>query len=232
VRGNCFAHLSAFTGHPGEHITFGFRPVTKSGDEQEANVAIAMATAVKNRREGFAALAWDKALRGPHIHNVWNLGLQPLIGVYDKTGKTTEIVTLNNRSIKGVKVQKFAYQGAVCIQGSTGDMIKLDLLKLEYHSNKNGTLRTYATFRIPEGSDCDTRLWGETLMQRLNADKPGGRRYGEYVRAIPPQSPDGRTSTATGHRLNRSTRGSKPNSSQTSAPAVSDDFANGLTSSL
>ena len=157
---------------------------------------------------------------------------QPLIGVYDKTGKTTEIVTLNNRSIKGVKVQTFAYQGAVCIQGSTGDMIKLDPLKLEYHTNKNGTLRTYATFRIPEGSDCDTRLWGETLMQRLNADKPGGRRYGEYVRAIPPQSPDGRTSTATGHRLNRSTRGSKPNSSQTSAPAVSDDFANGLTSSL
>ena len=188
VRGNCFAHLSAFTGHPGEHITFGFRPVTKTGDEQEANVAIAMASAVKNRREGFAALAWDKALRGPHIHNVWNLGLQPLIGVYNKTGKTTEIVTLNNPSIKGMKVQTFAYQGAVCIQGLRGDMIKLDPLKLEYHTNKNGTLRTYATFRIPEGSDCDTRLWGETFMQRLNADKLGGRRYGEYVRAIPPQS--------------------------------------------
>ena len=28
----------------------------------------------------------------------------------------------------------------------------------------------------------------KTLLQRLNADKPGGRRYGEDVRAILPQS--------------------------------------------
>lgn len=37
-------------------------------------------------------------------------------------------------------------------------MIKLDPIKLEYHPNKNGTLRSYAEFRVPEGSDCDIRL--------------------------------------------------------------------------
>ena len=97
-----------FTGHPGEYITLGFRPVTKTGDDQEANVAIAMATAVKYRREVFAALAWDKALRGPHIHDIWNLGLQPLIGVYDKTGKTTKIVTVNRKPAKALILQTFA----------------------------------------------------------------------------------------------------------------------------
>lgn len=54
-----------FTGQPGEYITLGFRPVTKTGDDQEANVAIVMATAVKNRREVFAALAWDNPCAAP-----------------------------------------------------------------------------------------------------------------------------------------------------------------------
>lgn len=56
------------------------------------------------------------------------------------------------------------------------------------HVNKDGTVRAYVTSRIPEGSDCDTRLWGHKVMQRLNTEVPGGRRYGEYVRAIPPKS--------------------------------------------
>jgi hypothetical protein len=188
VWGNTFAHMSAFTGHPGEHITLGFRPVSKSGDDSEANVAIEIATDIKAAMPGFAAVTYDKAVRGVRIHDLWDLELQPLIGVYDKSGLSTEIVPFRVKNVAGIDIHIYAFEGAVCIQGNRGQMIKLDPIKLEYHRNADDTRRAYGKYRIPEGTDCDTRLWGKTFHQRLNASLKDGRAYGEYVRAIPPRS--------------------------------------------
>lgn len=189
VYGNQFAHLSAFTGHSGEHITFSVRPIRKGEGPTEAELAIEMAATVVKSRPGFAALTWDKALRSHSIDGLWDLRLQPLVGVYDKTGKSTEIVPLDVHLVEGLKVRAFAFKGAVSIRSNTGQPIVLDPVKISYHPNRTGSLRAYGTFRIPAGAQCDTRLWNRTIRQRLNSRDRSELVYGEHVRALPPGSP-------------------------------------------
>ncbi len=35
-------------------------------------------------------LHWDKALRGKTVEEIWDMEMMPMIGVCDKTGRTTE----------------------------------------------------------------------------------------------------------------------------------------------
>ena len=186
VYGNVFCHLSAFTGHSGEQITFSVRPILKGSGPTEAEHAAEMARTVKESATGFSALTWDKALRSHTIDQLWNLGLQPLVGVYDKTGRTTEVVRLDTHTVNGLRVKTVAHRGAVCIQGIGPQLIVLEPDRLTYHPNRTGTVRVYGTFRIPEGSPCDTRLWGRAITQRLNSRNKSDLVYGEHVRAIPP----------------------------------------------
>jgi hypothetical protein len=189
VYGNQFCHLSAFSGFSGETITFSVHPIVKGGDATEAQLAVEMATVVKGGLSGFAALAWDKALRSMTIDAIWQLRLQPLVGVHDKTGKTTEMVPLDVHVVDGVTVQTYAHQGAVCIAGLDRNLVVLMPQRLTYHPNRSGTWRAYGHFRIPEGSNCDTRLWGKVIKQRLNTPEESDLCFGEHVRAIPPLSP-------------------------------------------
>lgn len=188
VYGNQFCHLSAFTGVSGEQITFSVRPIRKGAGPTEAQHAIDMAKVVVDELSGFAALAWDKALRSITIDKLWDLRLQPLVGVYDKTGRSTEFVPLDEHEVNGVRVRAFAHRGAVCIKGLGKNPIPLTSVKVTYHPNASGSMRVYGTFSIPHGSNCDTRLWGGTLVQRLNSRNATDVVYGEHVRAINPQS--------------------------------------------
>jgi hypothetical protein len=186
VYGTSFTHISAFTGHAGEYIMFAIQPVDKSGEMRESVVALDLAGKVKSRIPGFGALSWDKALRGVHIDRCWNFGLQPVVGVYDKSGLTTEIVPLETHLVKGITVQLVSWKGAVTLLTASGDKIVLEPLKLAMQPNKDGTIRAYCTYQIPEGSPCDTRLWGQRVRQRVNSSPMSGKEIGEYVRAIPP----------------------------------------------
>lgn len=190
VYGNVFAHMSAWTGIPSEHITFGIRPIRKGGEVTEAQLALGFAKAIKQELPGMAMLHWDKALRGKTVEEIWDMEMMPMIGVYDKSGRTTEQVSLGYKMINGIKTAVFAFRGAVSIRAIDGAFIPLRATKLVFQHNAKSTCRVYCDYIVPEGSNCDVRLWNGKLTQRLNSPEKADFTYGEHIRAHAPGSAD------------------------------------------
>ena len=190
VYGNEFVQMSARTGAANEVITFAIHPLRKGGTETEASIALGMARDVKAELPGMAMLHYDKALRGRTVEELWDLQLLPMIGVYDKTGLATEEVPLGTKTINGVKVSLFAYRGGVSIKALDGSFISLTATKLSYIPNAGDTYRVYCDYVVPDGANCDTRLWGGKVRQRMNSPEKAGFVYGEHVRAHAPGSPE------------------------------------------
>ena len=135
-----------------------------------------------------ATVHWDKAVRGRAIESIWELALMPMIGVYDKTGKTTETVPLGKKSINGLATEVFAHRGAISIRGVDGEFIPLTGKKLTYQPNADGTWRPYCDYLVPENSNCDIRLWGGTFTHRMTSRRDSSVVYGEHIRAHAPGS--------------------------------------------
>jgi hypothetical protein len=190
VYGNEFVQMSARTGAANEVITFAIHPLRKGGTETEASIALGMARDVKAELPGMAMLHYDKALRGRTVEELWDLQLLPMIGVYDKTGLATEEVPLGTKTIDGVKVSLFAFRGGVSIKALDGSFISLTATKLSYIPNAGDTYRVYCDYVVPDGANCDTRLWGGKVRQRMNSPEKAGFVYGEHVRAHAPGSPE------------------------------------------
>ena len=188
VYGNEFVQMSARTSAANEVITFAVHPLRKDGTETEASIALGMVRDVKAALPGMAMVHYDKALRGRSVEELWDMQLMPMIGVYDKSGKLTEQVSLGAKSINGVKVNLFAYHGGVCIKALDGSFIALTATKLSYIPNSAHSYRVYCDYLVPEGANCDTRLWGGTVRQRMNSPEKAEFVYGEHVRAHAPGS--------------------------------------------
>jgi len=190
VYGNEFVQMSARTGAANEVITFAIHPLRKGGTETEASIALGMAKDVKTALPGMAMIHYDKAIRGRTVEELWDLQLMPMIGVYDKTGLTTAEVPLKRKPINGVSTQIVAYRGAVSIRALDGSYIPLKATKLTYQPNARDTYRVYCDYIVPDGANCDTRLWGGKVQLRLNSTESTGVVYGEHVRAHAPNSPE------------------------------------------
>ena len=190
VYGNEFVQMSARTGAANEVITFSIHPLRKGGTDTESSLALTMAKDVKAALPGMAMIHYDKALRGRAVEELWDMQLMPMIGVYDKTGLTTEEVPLGAKTINGVKTHLFAYRGGVCIKALDGSFIPLTATKLVYQPNARDSYRVYCDYVVPEGAKCDTRLWGGKVSQRMNSPEKASYIYGEYVRAHAPGSPE------------------------------------------
>jgi hypothetical protein len=50
---------------------------------------------------------------------------------------------------------------------------------------------------VPEGSNCDVRLWNGKVNQRLNSPEKADFTFGEHIRAHAPGQPIGKMSTPT-----------------------------------
>jgi len=190
VYGNEFVQMSARTGAANEVITFAIHPLRKGGTETEASIALSMVRHIKTALPDMAMLHYDKALRGRAVEQLWDMQVMPMIGVYDKTGLTTEEVPLGAKAINGVKTHLFAYRGAVSIKALDGSFISLTATKLSYVPNAGDTYRVYCDYVVPDGANCDTRLWGGKVRQRMNSPEKAGFVYGEHVRAHAPGSPE------------------------------------------
>jgi hypothetical protein len=189
VYGNEFVQMSARTEAANEVITFGIDPLRKGGSETEASIALNLIRTVKKGLPGMAMVHYDKALRGASVEEVWNMQMMPVIGVYDKTGRTTEQIPLEIVTINGIQVQLVARHGAVSIKGLDGEFIPLTPTKLIYVPNASGSYRVYCDYTVPEGANCDVRLWGGRALQvRLNSHKKSAYVLGEHVRAHAPGS--------------------------------------------
>ena len=188
VYGNKFTHISGWTGTPNEQITLGITPTTDVAGDTEAHHALSFIDSLSENGLTFAGVNWDKAIRGADVEAIWQRGLHPLIGIYDKTGKTTETIPLPAPKVNGVHVDLVCHRGAVSIADHTGTPIPLTPIKLKSQTAKNGNVRWYATFTIPAGIDCDTRLWEQRVEVRVNGVTPGGIKLAEHVRAVAPGS--------------------------------------------
>ena len=139
------------------------------------------------------ALAFDKALRGTWVTDTWNLGLQPVVSIYDKTGKSTDVIhikqitfTLPNGKTKPIDV--YATGGHAMIRGiASGDdhWIPLHSTKVTFHPNVSGRERAYTHYRVPTGSACHPSHWGATGEIRMNPTGAEGAKIGEHLRALP-----------------------------------------------
>jgi hypothetical protein len=114
--------------------------------------------------------------------------------VYDKTGKATEVVHIDQHAFhlaNGTKktFDVFATAGHAMIRGvAAGDdhWIPLDATKITQHPNASGPARVYTHYRIPAGSACHPSWWGATCEIRMNPTSQGGVDRGEHLRALPP----------------------------------------------
>ncbi|MBM4225695.1 MAG: hypothetical protein FJ167_13195, partial [Gammaproteobacteria bacterium] len=166
--GHSFAHLSARTGNSLEEITFSMLPVGKtlkaidgeSDSYSESRVVLDLAERIQIAVSGgFAMLHYDAAIRGKDVERAWQLGLHPLVNVHDKTGKTTERIPLGEYKLKNNKrsIKVTAWQGAACITGTDGRLIKLDAASIYDVRRKKGR-SVKAIYRIAEGTNCNTEF--------------------------------------------------------------------------
>jgi hypothetical protein len=188
VYGNEFIHMSARTGYANEVVTFGIHPLRKGGTQTEADIALKMVKDIKETLPGMAMVHYDKALRGQSVEKIWDMRMMPMIGVYDKSGLTTEHVPLGKKTINGIATQLFAHRGAVCIRDADGHFKPLTPTKLMYLPNAGDDYRVYCDYVVPDTINCDTRLWGGAVTQRMNSPKRADFVYGEHVRAHAPGS--------------------------------------------
>lgn len=195
LHGHLFAHLSARTGESLEEITYAIRPVGKTLEaihqderqDSESAVVVELAEQIQHACGGFAMIHYDKALRGAAIEQLWRLLLHPLIGVYDKSGLSTEKVPLGEHTLQKSKrkVQVVAWQGAACIVGRDGGFVKLNGSSIYTRVNKYKN-SVYGVFRIPEGTACDTSLWGDEFRVLLTTPAGTTALRGEYLRPLVP----------------------------------------------
>jgi len=117
----------------------------------------------------------------------WQLGLHPLVNVHDKTGKTTERIPLGEYKLKNNKrsIKVTAWQGAACITGTDGRLIKLDAASIYDVRRKKGR-SVKAIYRIAEGTNCNTEFWGDEFRVPMTSAAGSERYRGEHVRPIAP----------------------------------------------
>ena len=194
--GHSFAHLSARTGNSLEEITFSILPTGKtlkaiddeSEPHSESRVILNLAERIQRASgDGFAMLHYDMAIRGEAVESAWQLGLHPLINVYDKSGKTTEKIPLGEYKLKNSKrsIKVTAWQGAACITGTDGQLIKLDAASIYDVPRKKGH-SVRAIYRIPEGTNCNTEFWGDEFRVLMTRVAGSELNRAEHLRPLAP----------------------------------------------
>ena len=194
--GHSFAHLSARTGNSLEEITFSILPVGKtlkaingeSDPHSESRVALDLAERIQLAvAGGFAMLHYDAAIRGKDVERAWQLGLHPLINIHDKTGKTTERIPLGEYKLKnyGRSIKVTAWQGAVCITGTDGRLIKLDAASI-YDVARKKSRSVKAIYRIAEGTNCNTEFWGDEFRVPMTSIAGSDLCRAEHLRPLAP----------------------------------------------
>lgn len=171
-----------------ESIILAVAPIIKGDDDKGSETAVAIHEVfrLKTEHPGFAALLYDKALRGTTINKIWAMGLHPIIPVYDKKNFQTKEQFICVKTINGIKVPFYAVDGAFQIKTHDG-YFPLKIKKLERKiRKKNGTYRWHGTYEITSEIPCDFRLHGQTFT--LRTDKEGEQELGEYIRAHNPKS--------------------------------------------
>jgi len=196
-RGNQIAMYSSRHPYAFEEITFDCLPIRVVHGLNELETARAAMRQIRQRHPGMEILVYDKAITGDGINDFRHDGFEVLNAVPDKSRYKTRQSYVGKQKIRGVSVTLVTFESALCVVGNDGEPIKLlDCTGRNLHTRADGTFRTYAEFRIPSNTNCDVRLWGETVT--IRADMPKDREknpkkskttnLGDHLRLFPPGS--------------------------------------------
>ena len=173
VRGHSFVLLESRSDHEDERVLLSVRhqPVGHPGGE--GAIAIDMIGRVRQHLPGLQGVTWDKALRGKHIDELYDMGLQPIVKVH-KSGGGARSRRIGQHLVHGATtdaVEVFANAGAIGIRvvvAGEAHWVKCKQIKRAERPNRSGGSRWYATYRIPDAAPVPAGLRRGTFDVRLN----------------------------------------------------------------
>lgn len=192
VRGHSFVLIESRSDHEDERVLLSVRhqPVRHPGGE--GAIAIDMIRRARQYLPGLQGVTWDKALRGKHIDELYDMGLQPIVKVHKLRGGPRSR-RIGKHLVRGAgtgTVEVFATAGAIGIQvvaaGET-HWVKCDQIKRAKRPNRAGGIRWYGTYRIPDAPPVPVGLRRGTFDVRLNGrmkNDPARLNRAEVIRPV------------------------------------------------
>jgi hypothetical protein len=192
VRGHKFVLFESRNGYEDERVLLGVEYQPNKHPGGEAAVAIALIRRVRPLVPGMQGVAWDKALRGKHIEELYELGLQPIIKVALEEGGKSKSRRIGPHRVSGcsdAKVEVYARAGAVGIQvpvGGENVFVKCTPVRRMLRKRRGGTC-WYNVYEIPNKAPVPLRLRRGRVTVRLNGqskDDPFDLTRSEIIRPI------------------------------------------------
>lgn len=173
VRGHNFVLLETRSDHEDERVLLSVRHQPKNHPGGEGAIAIEMIKQVRPYLPGLQGITWDKALRGKHIDELYDLGLQPIVKVAKAKGGGLKSRRIGEHGVRGAAVKTvdvFARAGAIGIQVPVAGVMQwvtCEQTKRTWRPGRTGS-RWYATYRIPNAAPVTLGLRNGTFLVRLN----------------------------------------------------------------
>lgn len=149
--------------------------VFECNDGREAEAGLRSISEVCSRLPDVQGVAWDKAMRGTHIDEIYRVGLVPVVKVAKaKGGKPRnariQTATARRSDTTTVDVEIWAINGAASILAiAQGEEIPVMLTRGQTRKRvKNDRTRWYQEYRIPDDPLVARNLRGAELMIRLD----------------------------------------------------------------
>jgi hypothetical protein len=199
VFGTKFVLLESRSNHEDEVVLLGVRHQPAGHPGGEGAIALDMIRAVHPHLPDLQGVTWDKALRGTHIDELYDLGLQSVIKVSkDKGG--TKSRRIGAHSVNGLAqpetVQVYAHGGAVGIQvlvRGQATWVKCIKIQVKNPRNRSGKYRWYAIYEIPDHAPVPPNLRKGRFMVRLNgraSGDPTDLNRAEVIRPVAEDDPE------------------------------------------
>lgn len=198
VRGHNFVLVESRSDHEDERVLLSVTHQPKQHPGGEGAIAIEVIRRLRPLLPDLQGITWDKALRGKHIEELYDLGLQPIIKVAKDKGGTLKSRRVGSHRVAGAtdsKIEVYAQAGAIGIQVPVGG----ELVFVRCPQTKRMSRRTrrgvtwFAAYRIPDKAPVPPSLRNGRFHVRLNGrgktDPPSLNRS-EIIRAVAECDPE------------------------------------------
>lgn len=191
VSGTKFSMVHVRTGYTSELVTLSVDHVPAGSGHSEADVALAQIREILDLAPDARGVIWDKAMRGTHIDQLYDLGLMSLVKVSLQSGGKVKDVLVGPRKTKaGHDVKLRSVNGAAHVEATVDGetvLVRLSQPKILRRRNNNGTYRWYGEYRLPDDPLLPKRLRNDLITERFDTseeDRDRGFNRSEALRPI------------------------------------------------
>lgn len=198
VRGHSFVLLETRNEHEDEAVLLSVRLQPKGHPGGEGAIAMDMIKQVRPLLPGLQGITWDKALRGKHIDELYDLGLQAIVKVAKAKGGKPKSRRIGPHTVHGAAantIDVFAKAGSIGIEVPVAgkmEWVRCEQTKRTHHRDLASS-RWYATYRIPDEAPVPAGLRNGVFRVRLNgrteSDPPQLNRA-EVIRPVTEADPE------------------------------------------